>query len=287
MLLVKGIISGVLALILIPAGLIYYGERSWQADTAELLRTMEAARLEEWEGAKYFRAEDLAGLPTPVERYLRTVLKDGQPLVAAVTLKHAGTFNMGTDSDKWTPFTSTQHVVTNRPGFVWDARNRISGLTAFVHDGYVAGKGLLKAKLFGAIKVMEQPGSPELNQGELMRFLAEAAWYPTKLLPGDGLSWEAIDETSARATLTDGDTTVELVFTFDEQGMISSVRSAARYREVNGTLVATPWEGRFWNYQENGGMLIPTEGEVAWLLPEGDKPYWRARIEQIEYEFVK
>jgi len=120
-----------------------------------------------------------------------------------------------------------------------------------------------------------------------MRFLAEAAWYPTKLLPGDGLSWEAIDETSARATLTDGDTTVELVFTFDEQGMISSVRSAARYREVNGTLVATPWEGRFWNYQENGGMLIPTEGEVAWLLPEGDKPYWRARIEQIEYEFVK
>jgi hypothetical protein len=31
-------------------------------------------------------------------------------------------------------------------------------------------------------------------------------------------------------------------------------------------------------------MLIPLEGEVAWLLPEGAKPYWRGVIARIEYE---
>jgi hypothetical protein len=29
------------------------------------------------------------------------------------------------------------------------------------------------------------------------------------------------------------------------------------------------------------------EGEVAWLTPEGRKPYWRGRVVQINYEFAK
>jgi hypothetical protein len=33
-------------------------------------------------------------------------------------------------------------------------------------------------------------------------------------------------------------------------------------------------------------MLVPLGGEVAWLPPEGPKPYWRGRITAIEYEFA-
>ena len=51
--------------------------------------------------------------------------------------------------------------------------------------------------------------------------------------------------------------------------------------------VATPWEGRFWDYELRDDMLIPTEGEVAWLLPEGPRPYWRGRIQRIEYEYAQ
>ncbi|MFZ0257155.1 MAG: DUF6544 family protein, partial [Gammaproteobacteria bacterium] len=47
----------------------------------------------------------------------------------------------------------------------------------------------------------------------------------------------------------------------------------------------TPWYGRFWNYDERGGMRIPLDGEVAWLLSEGPKPYWRGRITQLVYEY--
>jgi hypothetical protein len=120
-----------------------------------------------------------------------------------------------------------------------------------------------------------------------MRFFAEGAWYPTALLPSQGVRWEAIDDTQASATITDGSTVVKLVVNFDEQGLISSVYSDGRYREVDGVQVATPWQGRFWDYEWRDDMLIPREGEVAWLLPEGPKPYWRGRIQRIEYEFVK
>ena len=74
---------------------------------------------------------------------------------------------------------------------------------------------------------------------------------------------------AARATLTDGVTSVALDFHFDAEGLISSVRAATRYRMVNGALVATPWQGRFWSYTVRDGIGIPLEGEVAWELPEG------------------
>jgi hypothetical protein len=90
---------------------------------------------------------------------------------------------------------------------------------------------------------------------------------------------------AARATLTDGVTTVALDVHFDAAGLISSVRAAARSRMVHGTLVATPWQGRFWSYTVRDGIRIPLEGEVAWELPEGVWLYWRGRVTQIAYEF--
>lgn len=64
-----------------------------------------------------------------------------------------------------------------------------------------------------------------------------------------------------------------------------AVRSEGRYRTVGDQLLPTPWEGRFWNYQERDGMRIPLEGEVAWLLEDGPRPYWRGRIEAIQYVY--
>ena len=58
-------------------------------------------------------------------------------------------------------------------------------------------------------------------------------------------------------------------FTFNEQGVIDSVRADARGRRVDGKVIPTPWRGRFWNYEQRGLMQVPIDGEVAWLLPEG------------------
>jgi hypothetical protein len=282
----KVIIVVLVVLALIITVLILYGRNRWQLDTEELLTKMESARIPVT--SKLFDPRELEGLPAPVQRYFRAALKEGQPLVTGVRVEHTGTFNMSETGEQWKPFESVQRVITRRPGFVWDARIQMApGITVFVHDAYVAGEGILTAKLFGLLTVMNQPDTPELAQGELMRFLAEAAWYPTSLLPGQGTVWEAIDDTSAGATLTDGSTAVELVFRFNEQGLISTVRSEGRYREVDGKQVTTPWQGRFWNYEVRDGMMIPLEGEVEWLPQEGPKPYWRGRIQTIEYEFAE
>ena len=120
-----------------------------------------------------------------------------------------------------------------------------------------------------------------------MRFGAEAAWYPTALLPSQGVRWEAVDERSARATLEDGGTSVTMLFAFDERGLIETVSAEDRGRTVGGEVVPTPWQGRFWNYAERGGMLVPMRGKVAWMPPEGEETYWRGHIAEIDHVLAR
>jgi hypothetical protein len=276
----------ILGLGVVVAAVTLYGEFRWKSGTRELRDRLEAARLPI--EPKVFDRRELESIPAPVQRYFRAVLADRQPIVTAVSVEHTGTFNMGEAADQWKPFTSTQRVVTRRPGFDWDGRvAMIPGLPVRVHDAYVAGEGILHAAVLGLVSMVNLRGPGEVAQGELMRFFAEAAWYPTALLPSQGVLWDAVNDHSARATLKDGDLTLTLLFLFNEDGLIDTVRAEARGRTVGGTVVPTPWHGRFWNYAIRDGMRVPLDGEVAWLLPEGAKPYWRGRITKLSYKFAQ
>ena len=271
--------------VLITVALVY-GSSRWRSATNEMHAKLEAARLPI--GVKTFDPNELIGLPAPVQKYFRTVLKAGQPMVAAVSVEHSGTFNMSETGEQWKPFTSTQRVIIQRPGFDWEARiAMMPGVAARVHDAYISGEGLLHASLFGLVSIVNLRGTQEIAQGELMRFFAEAAWYPTALLPSQGVRWEAVNDTSSKAMLEDGKITVAMLVRFNEDGLIESGRAETRGRTVAGAVIPTPWEGRWSHYELRDGMLIPLEGEVAWMLPEGPKPYWRGRIINLNYEFAK
>jgi hypothetical protein len=270
-------------LILITFAFIY-GLRRWESATEAMHIRLEAAQISV--EPKRFDTRELNGLPAPVQRYLRAVLKEGQPMVSGVRIEQSGTFNMHETGDQWKPFTSLQRVITQRPGFDWQGRIRMfPGLTVHVHDAYISGEGILRASLFGLVSLVNERGTMEIARGELMRFLAEAAWYPTALLPSQGAQWEAVDDKSAKATLRDGDISVTMLFRFNENSLIESVRAEARGRTLAGKVIPTPWEGRWTSYELRNGMITPAEGEVAWMLPDGPKPYWRGRITRLNHEF--
>jgi len=259
-----------------------YGQVRWAAGTQTLRAGLNAARTPL--GSRRVDFDELVGLPAPVQRFFRSVLSESQPLITRVHVRHRGTFNMSETTEQWKTFTSDQQVVIRRPGFDWDGRIQMfPGVAVHVHDAYVAGEGVLHASLLGAVTLANLRGSGEIAQGELMRFLAEAAWYPTALLPSHGVRWSAIDDRSAFATLVDDALSVTLRFTFLPDGPIDTVDAAARARMAGGTLVHAPWHGRFWNYEEHDGIRVPMDGEVSWLLPAGAKPYWRGHITEIAF----
>lgn len=274
----------ILGLIVLTAAILY-GEFHWKAGTRELRDRLEAAKLPIL--PRIFDRRELENAPAPVQRYFRTVLGDGQPIVATVNLELTGTLNRSEATEQWKPLTSTQRVVTRRPGFDWDGRvAMIPGLWVRVHDAYVAGEGILHAALFGLITMANIRGTGSMAQGELMRFFAEAAWYPTALLPSQGILWAAVDDHSARATLKDGELSLTLLFHFNADALIDSVHAEARGRTVGGTVVPTPWHCRFWNYAMRDGMRVPLDGEAAWVMPDSVKPYFRGHITKLSYEFA-
>ena len=233
-----------------------------------------------------FQAADLDGLPTPVQGYLRRVLADGQPYVRTLRVEQRGTFRAGDATAAWGPFTATQHVTVRPPGFVWDASIRMTaGLPVRVLDAYHDGRGILTARLGGAFTVMAGTPGPELDEGELLRYLAEAPLYPTALLPEMGVTWTPIDDQSARATLTDRGTTATLVFHFNDNDEVARVEGQRSYTNADGTAEARLWRGYWRAYAERGGMWVPTRGEVAWVHPdEGEVSYWRGRLHTFAYD---
>ena len=280
---------GVAIAVLLVVGLsaAAYGSWHWERGTKAITARLEAARITSSTLPARYDARELEGLPAPVQRYFRAVLKDGQPIIAAASIEQAGTFNMSETAQQWKPFTAKQRVITQRPGFDWDARIMMfPAVAVHIHDAYVAGEGMLHGAIFGLIPVVNMPDSPELQQGEFMRYFMEALWYPTALLPSQAVRWEAVDDRSARANLPDGALTLTLTFRFQDDGLIESARAESRGRLVNGVPSNAPWQGRFWNYAMRDGIRVPLEGEVAWVMADGLKPYYRGKLTSLSFEFA-
>lgn len=260
-----------------------YGAWRWRENAKTLLARLDSSRSSK--SSAPYSSREMEGLPSSVQRYFRAVLKEGQPMVMAVTLTQSGTFNMNEAEPSWKAFTASQRVTTSRPGFVWDACILMfPGISVFVHDAYIAGEGILHASFLGVYSLADAKGGRDAALGELMRYLPEAAWYPTALLPRNGIIWEAIDDNAARATISDGEWHVTMTFRFNSEGLIDTVYSDGRSRLVGKRVETMPWQGRFKNYEERNGMKIPLYGEVEWLTPEGPKPYFRGTLTSIAYE---
>ena len=266
-------------------GLVAFGSSRWAGATQTQMAKLDAARLAMPAGR--YDAREIEGLLTPVQRYFRAVLKDGQPFIATATFELAGTINMSsTGGDNWKPFTSWQRAVVQRPGFLWNGSVAIfPGLIAHVHDSYIAGVGTLHAAMLGLFTVADVQGGGEIARGELMRYFAEAIWYPTALLPSQGVHWTAVDESSANATLVDGPINLTLKFRFDEAGFVTWVHADARGAGVGKDMVMLPWECSASHYELRDGMMVPTRAEAAWLRPEGRKPYFIGNLTSLAYEW--
>jgi len=227
-----------------------------------------------------FTKEDLEGLPKPVKEYLENVLNEGQPYITTVRLKQKGEFRV---QESWKPFTATQHYSTTPPGFIWDASIDFFPLIPVrVVDMYKDGEGSLRGKLLSTITVAEAKTSPEMNSAEFTRYLSETPWFPTALLPGQGVEWEPVDDNTARATLEHRGAKASLLFYFNDRNEITKVHTEERYRQEDGSF--QPWTGYFENYQVKNGILVPLDGEVEWNLPEGNQSYWKGHIQKIEYD---
>ncbi|MEZ5317677.1 MAG: DUF6544 family protein [Vicinamibacterales bacterium] len=277
-------LGGAFVLLTIAIAALGLGRSRWQRTSAALSDAL--VDMPGPTAADAGRAGMPDDLPAPVARWFQRAMPAGAPPLIGVELRQEGDFRTGAGEETWRPFTAWQRFRADVPGFIWAAEIRMAPMMpVFVRDSYVDGRGRMQASLLGLRTMVDESGKPELDAGALLRYLAEAVWFPPAWRPGRGVTWTGIDDRSARVTLTDRGTTVSGIVRFTDQGDVAEFFSPDRFREVSGAYVPTPWLVRCAAHAEFSGFRVPTECEVIWQLPEGPQPYWRGRVVDVRYDF--
>lgn len=227
------------------------------------------------------RTDQLATLPRPVQGWLKKVGVPGKAMAENIRLRQTGEMRTAPDG-KWMGFEAEQWFTTQEPEFLWYARVgkgspvRLNGM-----DRLLNGKGHMLIKLFGLISIVDSKG-PTIDQGTLLRYLAEIIWFPSAAL-ADYIDWEPIDDHRARATLTYGDLSVNGTFTFNDAGQAVAFE-ALRYYDQNGKSTLEAWhiDIEEESYREFEGVSIPTRSAVSWKLEEGD--FLWLKLEIVDYK---
>ena len=226
------------------------------------------------------RDHHLAELPVPVCRYLTYAGVIGKHWIDTVSVKYKGKFRTGADK-RWMPISVHQVYKTNPPGFQWKARFKIAGLPLmFGSDTYKAGHSHMHGKLMGLFTVVDGRGD-EVDQGTMVRYLQEMAWFPIAYL-GENVTWQAVDDHAADVTLHDNGKSVTARMYFDDAGRLLTF-IAQRYGEFKGGFSINTWTTPTTEYGVFAGLKLPVKGLGVWQLPTGDFPYVDVRVTQVEY----
>ncbi|TFG00674.1 MAG: hypothetical protein EU542_07850 [Promethearchaeota archaeon] len=224
--------------------------------------------------------KELEALPSLIQEYFKKVNLIGKERIKRVKLHQKGSFKLNPDSN-WKPFSADQYINTRSQSFLWYAKIKMMPLINFhVIDEFIGGKGALKAKLFNLITVVNEEGG-KLDQGEFLRFISEAPWYPSFYLNKE-LLWNKIHEDNLELRINRNDMRIKGNLIFDDLGFIKEF-TAKRYYTDEDTMTLKNWHGYYDTYEEFNGILIPTEFKVCWHLESGDYCYIKGKIVKIDF----
>ncbi|NLM55133.1 MAG: hypothetical protein GX195_09405 [Firmicutes bacterium] len=223
---------------------------------------------------------DLADLPTAVQQWLRQAQVIGQYPIQAIRLTQQASLRLSPEQP-WVSAQAEQAFRVKDPAFVWKANIKMNPLMAVVgRDKYVNGRGEMLIKILGLLPVVDARG-PEMDQGTMLRYLAEMTWFPTAAL-SSYLTWEHLDDTHAKATMTYGGQSVSGVFAFRENGQVQSF-TAQRYKEAQGKFTLENWIVEMVDYKEFNGLIIPHKANVIWDLDSGPYHWFSCELVSVDY----
>jgi len=226
---------------------------------------------------------DLEGLPPAVQKWLEHSQVIGKERITSARSTQKAVMRMKKENP-WMPLEAEQHFTVDKPGYIWKAKVKAAPfITLAARDKYDDGQGNMLIK-FMALKTVADARGKEMDQGSMVRFLAETVWIPTAAL-SNYITWEGIDANSAKATMSYGGVTASGVFNFNDRGEVIDF-VAPRYGDFDGQYSMETWKILLENYKEFDGVRVPAKGEVIWKLKTGDFKWYQFEVLDIEYNIL-
>lgn len=228
-----------------------------------------------------FTPERVADLPEPARRYFAYTIQPGTPLWPVSEIDMTGQFSLGTrDNPAYQPMAARQ-ILALPEGFVWAMRTR-GGIPISGSDS----GGWTRFRIFGLIPVARLGGDIDHTRSAFGRYAAEAViWSPAAVLPGPGITWEGVAESTARVTLRHGDLTQAVDVTVDAEGRPVTV-SFQRWSNANPDkrYRLQPFGATLTDFRDVGGYRLAFQVEAGNLFgTEEYFPFFIAQVTEIRF----
>ncbi|MDX1700735.1 MAG: DUF6544 family protein [Melioribacteraceae bacterium] len=231
-----------------------------------------------------FSHEKLNDQSQLIQKYFSRVVGNRVEIPKFVKIKQKARFKTDVNSD-WFPMEAEQYFTTEEPNFLWNSELETSKYFWMnVIDSYIRGKGNTLIKFNSSITIADSWGI-ELDKSGLFRYISEAVYFPTKLVPAENLIWNILDSNIAEIKFKDRDISVVAKIFFNSDYTIERIETFDKYRALDDGFQKSRYTVYFSQYKlVNNSFLVPTYMEVEWDLASGPFKYGKFNVLDIDYE---
>ncbi len=125
----------------------------------------------------------------------------------------------------------------------------------------------------GAVPIADERGD-EMNRAETVTLFNDMCILAPGTLMGRDITWEVMDDSTARARFTYRGHTITATLFFDTDGKLVNFESDDRSRlSPDGTFAKLRFSTPLRDYRDFGPLHLAGYGEARWRLPEGEFTY--------------
>lgn len=230
-----------------------------------------------------FTEEEFSSLPTAVQRYIQNCGYIGTPKMSYMKMEYNDVaFMQGRNGPKLT-IDYTQYNFIKEPCRMALIDSSMFGIPFEGYDYYQNGAGGMKGVIAKAITLFDQTGE-DMDKACLVTFLAESLFAPEILLQ-DYITFEEINDSEVRATISYAGQTASGIFKFNKQyEMISFTTNDRGAVGTDGTVEYVPWTALCSEYQlSENGVKYPAKFQAVWNYPDGDFTYFDGAVSRVSY----
>ena len=231
--------------------------------------------------ARKLTESDIKELPKPIKLWLKNSGAIGKPLITKGKVIQEAKIKMNPEQENWYDAKAVQYSTIDIPAFIWTVDVKMHPIISFQgRDKYSDGKGEMLIKLYSLINVVNEKGE-KLDEGTLQRYLGEMVWFPS-LAISNYISWESINDTTAKATMDYKGKKASGIFYFNSTGDFSKF-STDRFMGNEKDSKRYEWILTVDDYKSFEGIKIPSKMKATWKLENMDWNWLKLEIVDIKY----
>ena len=221
--------------------------------------------------------------PEPVARYVSWALGENQNPVDCVHVRYTGRIRYGR-TGRWMKMNGEALFSLATPAFTWHAKIAYTpGTWIEAFDYYVHHEAGMNFNLFSFLP-LNNAHTGGIRGSSLFRYLACMPLFPMIHRSSDFISWETVDDSTAKASIRDADLSVEAIARFDARGWIRSITTCQNVHPETGRPLPGLFSSRFSGYAEVGGYRIPIQIASELILPDGEYVCAEYSITAVKYD---